>query len=152
MANAYKLGKQRATSKVSRAPWDLTTSRRSFMDNVTLGIQACSEWLEVDDLTWQMPNYYVILSLLDTVFVVILLSGIIHILIGYSAKRLWFGWGKTGCFTCQWECWHCPSRWSPRFWRQTYTQLLRLRPFPWHWQLCFGRISRFLKDTLEISK
>jgi len=34
VANAYKLGKQRATSKVSRAPWDLTTSRRSFMDNV----------------------------------------------------------------------------------------------------------------------
>lgn len=34
VANAYKLGKQRATPKVLRPPWDLTTSRRSFMDNV----------------------------------------------------------------------------------------------------------------------
>ena len=81
-----------------RLPWLLLSQGMS--GGLGLGIQSCSDWWEVDDLTNSKLLSY-------------------HLSVGYSTCNIkkkpgliftcWL-WGKTGFFTCPWHCWPCPSQ------------------------------------------
>ena len=124
-----------------RLPWLLLSQGMS--GGLGLGIQSCSDWWEVDDLTNSKLLSY-------------------HLSVGYSTCNIkktiqgvrfstcWL-WGKTGFFTCPWHCWPCPSQWSPKCWQPSSTQLRRLRPFPWHWQLCLdAEAGHVLRDLWAV--